>query len=249
MAQQENVVDTIIKNGKIRVGMSSFLPWAFRDKEGEFVGFEIDVARELAKDMGVSLELVPTAWDGIIPSLISGKFDVIIGGMSISPTRNLTVNFSDPYSTSGLELASNKKVAKGMKQIKDFDNAKVTIAIRRGGSAADVAKKLFPKAKVRSFDDEASLERELINGNAHAIISSAPLPAFLQYDNPKLIDRPIKEYLYKSEEGFVLRKGDFDSLNFFNNWIRVKKNSGWLQEKHQYWFETRKWANMLPKTN
>ena len=81
----ESVIETIKKRGALKVGMSTFVPWAMRDKKGELVGFEIDVAKKLAADMDVDIEFVPTAWDGIIPALLAGKFDVIIGGMSIRP--------------------------------------------------------------------------------------------------------------------------------------------------------------------
>jgi len=59
-----------------------------KDKKGEFVGFEIDVARQLAKDMGVDVEFVPTKWSGIIPALLTGKFESLSGGW-VSP-RNVT---------------------------------------------------------------------------------------------------------------------------------------------------------------
>jgi len=91
--------------------MDTFLPWAMKDKNGELVGFEIDVARRLAADMGVKVEFVPTKWAGIIPALLTGKFDVVIGGMGIQTKRALKVNFSIPYDYSGMAL-----VAIGQKQ-------------------------------------------------------------------------------------------------------------------------------------
>ena len=81
---QESAVENVLKNGVLKVGMSTFVPWAMKDKTGKLIGFEIDVATQLAKDMGVNVEFVPTAWSGIIPALLTGKFDVIIGGMGIT---------------------------------------------------------------------------------------------------------------------------------------------------------------------
>ena len=80
-----SVLEEIKKRGSLRVGMSTFVPWAMRDKQGNLIGFEIDVATKVAEDMGVKIEFVPTAWSGIIPALLAQKFDVIIGGMSITP--------------------------------------------------------------------------------------------------------------------------------------------------------------------
>ncbi|MGR5488551.1 transporter substrate-binding domain-containing protein, partial [Vibrio alfacsensis] len=73
-------LDKINERGTLRVGMSTFVPWAMRDKQGDLIGFEIDVAKRLAEDSGWKVEFVPTAWDGIIPALLAQKFDVIIGG-------------------------------------------------------------------------------------------------------------------------------------------------------------------------
>ena len=81
-AGAESAIEQIVQRGTIRIGMDVFVPWAMKDKKGELIGLEIDVAQQLAKDMGVKVEFVPTKWSGIIPSLIAGKFDVIIGGMT-----------------------------------------------------------------------------------------------------------------------------------------------------------------------
>lgn len=81
--------------------MSTFAPWAMRDKQGALIGFEIDVARRLATDNGWQVEFVPTAWDGIIPSLLAKKYDVIIGGLTITPEREKSVRFTQAYSHSG----------------------------------------------------------------------------------------------------------------------------------------------------
>ncbi|MBT8490215.1 MAG: transporter substrate-binding domain-containing protein, partial [Deltaproteobacteria bacterium] len=99
---KEGTIEQVMKRGILRVGMSTFVPWAMKDKTGKLIGFEIDVATRLADDMGVKVAFVPTKWAGIIPALLTGKFDVIIGGMGIRPQRNIKVNFSIPYDTTGM---------------------------------------------------------------------------------------------------------------------------------------------------
>ncbi|MDA3791116.1 MAG: transporter substrate-binding domain-containing protein, partial [Desulfobacula sp.] len=111
LSAQESVIETIQKQGVIRVGMSTFVPWAMKDKQGNLTGIEIDVAKKLAQDMGVKIEFVPTAWSGIIPALLTGKFDVIIGGMGITPNRNLKVNFTIPDDYSGMSMVAHKSKA------------------------------------------------------------------------------------------------------------------------------------------
>lgn len=236
-AQAEGLLETIQKRGKLMVGMSTFVPWAMRDKSGNLIGFEIDVATKLAEDMGVQVEFVPTAWSGIIPALLAEKFDLIIGGMSITPQRNLTVNFTAPYANSGQTMAANLALAKGA-SIEDLNKADVNLTCRRGVVGCTILEKTFPKATILQFDDDAQAFQEVLNGNAHAVISSAPKPAFWAEANPEKIELAFGgQPLSRGNEGFALRKGEHDALNFFSNWILVNTENGWLKERHDYWFK------------
>ena len=241
----ESLLDDILRRGTLKVGMSTFVPWAMKDKSGKLIGFEIDVATRLAEDMGVKIEFVPTAWSGIIPALLTGKFDVVIGGMGIRPNRNLKVNFSIPYDYSGMSIVANKSVAPGYDSLADFDKRGVTITARIGTTAAEAAKKFMPRAEIRLFDQEPQAVQELLNGRAHAFVSSAPLPAHLAYDNPDKLYLPIEGTFTKEPIGFALPKGDVDLLNFFNSWITVVEAEGWLAERHQYWFGTKEWQGLI----
>ena len=176
-ADRESVVEKVVRRGTLRVGFSSFVPWAMQDKEGRYIGFEIDVAERLAQDLGVKLQLVPTNWDGIIPALLSGKFDVIIGSMSITPQRLLSVNFTIPYDHAYVDLTLNREKSAAINKLEDLNAEGVTIAVRTGTTAAAAAAKLFPKANLRMFNDEAPAVEEVLSGRAHAFVSSAPLPA------------------------------------------------------------------------
>ncbi|MBL8259056.1 MAG: transporter substrate-binding domain-containing protein [Candidatus Competibacteraceae bacterium] len=237
-----SVLETIKKRGSIKIGMSTFVPWAMRDKNGELIGYEIDVAKQLAEDMKVKAEFVPTAWDGIIPALLAGKFDLIIGGMSITPERNLTVNFTLPYANSGIHLVAHKELAAGLKSLSDFDKPEVVLAVRRGATPATAAKRLMPAATLRQFDEDALALQEVLNGKAHAFVTSTPTPAFEALKHPDKLFLPIAEPFVQGAEGFALRKGDPDALNFFNNWILLRQQDGWLKERHDYWFKSRDWA-------
>ena len=242
---KESALEQVLKRDALRVGMSTFVPWAMRDKTGKLIGFEIDVATRLANDMGVNVEFVPTKWDGIIPALFSGKFDVIIGGMGIRPDRNLKVNFSIPYDYTGMSMVAHKDLAAGFRTLKDFNRPDVLLAARLGSTAVTAAKKFMPKAELRMFDDESQAYQELLNGRVHAVVGSAPLPRFQAIKYPEKLFLPLKTNFTREPIGFAVRKGDFDTLNYLNNWIRVVEAEGWLRERKHYWFETRDWERML----
>lgn len=242
---QKSIIETIQQKKVIRVGMSTFVPWAMKDKTGKLVGFEIDVAKKLAEDMGVKVQFVPTSWSGIIPALLTGKFDVIIGGMGITPKRNLKVNFSTPYDYTGMSILAHKKKAAGFKTLEDFNKKSVIIAVRIGTTAEQAARKFMPNASFRVFDNESQAILELNLGRVHAVVASAPLPQFQALKYPDKLFIPLKENFTKEPIGFALRKGDSDALNFFNNWIRKRSVDGFLAERKYYWFNTNKWEKSV----
>ncbi|BFR49506.1 transporter substrate-binding domain-containing protein [Nitratidesulfovibrio sp. HK-II] len=242
---EESAIADVLERGVLRVGFSTFVPWAMQDKTGKFIGFEVDVATRLAEDLGVKVEFVPTKWSGIIPALLTGKFDVIIGGMSVKPDRNLKVNFTVPYDHAGMALMANRATAKGFATLEDFDKPEVTITARTGSTAAAAVKKRLPKATLRLFDDEAPAIQEVLAGRAHAMVSSAPLPAFEVLKNPDKLFLPMPGTFTSEPVGFAVRKGDVDTLNVFDNWIRLVEAEGWLKERKHYWFETNEWETRL----
>jgi polar amino acid transport system substrate-binding protein len=241
----ESTIENALKRGVLRVGMSTFVPWAMKDKTGKLIGFEIDVANRLAQDTGVEIEFVPTKWAGIIPALLTGKFDVIIGGMGILPQRNLKVNFTIPYDYSGMSIVAHKQLAAGFKHLEEFNRPEVKIAARLGSTAEMAVRKYMPQAKLQLFDDESQVIQELRSGRVHAMVASAPLPTYLAIENPEVLFLPLQETFTKEPIGFAVRKGDIDTLNYFNNWIRVVEAEGWLKERKQYWFNTKEWEKQL----
>lgn len=254
MAQQaakglssDSVIETIKKRGAIKIGLSIFKPWSMRDKNGELIGFELDVGQKLADDMEVEAEFIPTAWDGIIPALVAGKFDVIISGMTTTPQRNLTINFTDPYAYSGLTILANTKMTADLKNIEDYNSADVTFAARRGATPAALIPEMFPKAKLLLFDEDGASTQEVLNGKAHATMASEPTPSSEARRYPDVLNVPFDTAFSATGEAFGMRKGDPDGLNFFNNWINMHNKNGWLKQKHDYWFRGDEWASMVPE--
>jgi len=243
---QDNLTDRIVKRGVLKVGLDIFVPWSFKDKDGNLVGFEVDVATKLAQDMGVKAEFVPTEWSGIIPALLTGKFDVIIGGMGITTERALKINYSIPYEYSGMDCVVSYDKLKGVTSLEQLNKENIVIAVRMGGTPTNAAKKFTPKAQLHQFDSDEAVIQDVLNGNADAAFSSSPKPAFWAADYPDKVYRPLKGELFTKEPAcFVVPKGDPDAVFFFNAWIR--DNEEWLKERSDYWYGTKDWAYLLPE--
>ena len=242
----DSVLEKIQERGSVRVGLSAFVPWAFRSKSGEYIGYEVDVARKLAEDMEVSLELVPTAWDGIIPALLTGKFDLIIGGMSVTPARNLKINFTDSYHSGlGQDAVANRALVSEGATVESLNNPATVIGVRRGATSVQAAKAVLPLATLRQYDDEAVIQQELISGNIGLWISSAPQPAFVASENADLLFRPFDDVLTQEIVGMGVVKGDHDTLNFLNHWINKNTRNGFLKDRSDYWFGTQDWKDQV----
>lgn len=239
------LLDDIQKRGVLKVGMSTFVPWAMNDKTGTLIGFEIDVASKLANDMGVKIEFIPTKWSGIIPALLTGKFDVIIGGMGITEERMQKVDFSDPYDFSGMSIVASRKKAPGFSSMEDFNKAGIVIAARLGTTAAEAVKTYFPKAEVKLFDDEPQAIQELLTERVHAVVASAPLPEFQSIKYKDRFYLPLDDTFTKEPVGFVMRKNETLAREYFNDWIKKQHSDGFLAERKNYWFRTRDWEDRI----
>ena len=239
----ESVIEIIKKRGAMRVGVATFVPWSFVGKSGDLIGFEIDVAKKVAKDSGWKLELVQTKFDGIIPGLLAAKFDTVITGMGLTPKRNQTINFTIPYEWYGPGIVANKKLAAGWKTFEDANKPDVIFSMRRGTFYTDTLREVFPKAQYVFFDDDSEVFQEIINGKAHATITVEPKPTFYAIGNPETLYQPWKGFspIPSTASGFALRKGDPDAINYFNNWIIQRQKDGWLQSRFDYWFATDGW--------
>ena len=106
---QKSTLNSIVQKGVLTVGLEpGYMPFEMKDKQGNIIGFDVDMANEMAKAMGVKLQLVPTAWDGIIAGLLTGKYDIIMSGMTITQERNLKINFANPYISVGQTILAPK---------------------------------------------------------------------------------------------------------------------------------------------
>ena len=233
--------ETITKNGVLRVGVSLFTPWAFKGKDGKLIGFEMDVAKKLAKDMGVTPEFISYDWKQLIPALKDGHIDIIIAGMSITPQRALKVNFSMPYATSGINLATHLEGTKHIKSVKELNHRSIKIGVIAETVSEELARRVFNKASIVVFQKSNEAEDAIVTGKIQVYVESNPIPRFIALDHPGIVDVPLSKPLLATQTGFAINKGDPDFLNFLNSWIISRQADTWLKSTHDYWFKSLKW--------
>lgn len=182
--------------GELAIGLDdSFPPMGYRIDDGTLVGFDVDVAEALGKRLGIKIKWVPTAWDGVIHSLNSGKFDCIWNGMTITEERAARVNFSKPYIVDG-QVAVVKFSDQRYRSYKDLGAAR--IGAQKGSSALKAVAKLPTKpAVVKQYMDNPKALLDLKAGRIDAVVID-------NVTGRDAIAKSIGEY--KTLEGFISRE-------------------------------------------
>jgi len=240
-------VDTLAeikKSGKLRVGVAKIVPWAFHDKNGKLVGFEIDVAKKMARDLGVEVEFYPVHFDYLLSDLLAERYDIIISGLSITAERALKVNFSAPYNVTHLTLAANEKMSKGFKTVESFNKNGITIGVVHGTTAEEIGSLTFPNAKIKLYEEDQALFKDLTEDKISAAISDAPRPEAVAKGFPGIVTTPLKP-LATFPAAFAVRRGDPDFVNFLNSWIQERTVNGWIERRSKHWFNSFDWWESL----
>lgn len=148
----------------LRVGTSGdYAPFSVRDAAGERAGFDVDVARAYARERGLKLRFVPVRWATLDADLASGRFDVVMSGVTVRPERSLAGRFSVPVARSGAVV-----LARGAS---DPRTPRVRIAVNAGGHLERVARALFPEARLLPLSPNAAVRGALLAGAADAAVT------------------------------------------------------------------------------
>jgi polar amino acid transport system substrate-binding protein len=239
-------LDDIQKRKTLRVGMEpGYMPFELTNKKGEIIGFDVDMANSMAEAMGVELDLISTAWDGIIPALLTGKFDIIMSGMTLTQQRNMSINFATPYILIGQTVLLNNKFADQVKSYEDLNDPKYTVASKLGTTGEQATKRMIPNAKYISYETEQEGVMEVVNGKIDAFIYDMPFNviAVAEKGGGKIIH--LDEPFTKEPLAWGIRQGDVDFLNWLNNFMVQIKYDGLYDEIYNKWFQDDTWLREI----
>jgi polar amino acid transport system substrate-binding protein len=229
-------LNQVIKRNKLIVGMEvEYFPFEYANEKGEAVGFDVDIAKLIAQELGTGIEIKDTEWTGLIPSLQSGKIDLIISGMTRTLARSKTVTFTNPYFETGLCVLLSTKKAPDVKDVQELNAPDRIIAVKTGTTGDLITGKLFPKAQVNRFKDETACAREVVTGRADAFLYDQISIAKHQKENPDTTRAILKPFTFEPF-AIAIRKGDLDFLNWLNLFLETIKADGRYQELYQKHF-------------
>ncbi|EIK98441.1 cystine transporter subunit [Pseudomonas sp. M47T1] len=227
-------LDTIKKNGEIRVGLEgTYPPFSFVDDSGKLSGFEVEFAQALAKELGVKAKLEPTKWDGILAAVDSKRLDVAINQVTISDERKKKYDFSEPYTVSGIQALTQKKDAGKIASANDLTGKKVGVGL--GTNYEQWLKDNVPGAIVKTYDDDPTKYQDLRVGRIDAILVDrlAAFELISKTNDTLAVSGPA---FSKQEAGVTLRKGEPELLDAINKAIDKLRADGTLAKLSQKYF-------------
>lgn len=234
-----NLLNEITTRGVLRVGIGSggFMPLHGTNAGGKQVGLELDMLERMAEILGVKLEVVLTNWDGIIPALLSGKFDILCSSMTITPERALKVDFSIPYLTVGQTIIYNNNNSKFLipPELSNIIDGEITISTLIGSTGYMAAKRMFQKSEILTFDssDEAALQVSLGRSDIMVVDSIYANNIVKKYEQ---LSR-TEQLFTKERLGIAIRKGDLETLHWIDTFIEWLNTTGIMQDLEKKWFE------------
>lgn len=212
---------------------AAFAPFEFQDeKTKEYVGFDIDLAKAIGKQMGYEVQIQNMNFDGIIPGIESGNVDIAATGMTITEERSKKVNFSKPYYKSGLSVVvkSDNNVIKGFK---DLEGKKIAVQI--GTTGATEAKKI-KGATVREFNSSAEAFMELKAGGADAVVNDLPVSEYYIVKSGSKDAKVVGDVLSAEEYGIAIAKKNTELTEKINQALEELKKNGEYEKIYMKWF-------------
>lgn len=232
----------IDKSGVLRVGIAINAPFVMHDKEGQPIGYSIDLARRFAAAMGWKLQVVETSWPNMMTGLRTNDYDVVISGLSVTPQRARFVQFTDPLGEFDIDAVVNRGKFKsgGLADLRKLAHAKV--GARKGELTVDFARSALPAADIVEVDDENAAIADLVSGKLDAYIAEAPLQQVLEKAHADKLSALGNEPIARTAHAFAVRLHDAGLLRVLNAWITYERTSGWLKSRGDYWFSGTDWA-------
>ena len=225
-------VEKIKKAGVIRIGvMGEQAPWGSIDANGNFSGYDIDVARLVGEELGVKVDFVPNAVPARIPNLLTGKVDLQMAVMGMYPDRAKAVQFSKPYA--GLKIILLSSAKNKIEKIEDAKNLRIGVP---RGAAQDkaITALLGDGPNIRRFDDDASNMQALVSGQVDAIGGNTTYKLSLDKASPGN-DYEQKLVFNEQWQGICTKLGDVELNAWLNQFIDKIKSDGRLEAINKKW--------------
>jgi cyclohexadienyl dehydratase len=234
---EKSRLDLIVKQGKIRVGTTGdYKPFTYWNPETkQYEGYDIDAAKQLAKDLGVEVEFVKTTWPTLMADLESNKFDIAMGGITRTLVRQKTAHLSAPYIKDGKSPLIRKADKDRFKSLADIDQTGVKIGVNPGGTNEKFVRANIKKAEIILIQNNLEIPKKVASGEVDVMITDSTEARYYAAQDGRLLSIMTENPFDLHEKGYLLNRGDLDFQNWIDFWMEDMKLHGKFQELEKKW--------------
>jgi polar amino acid transport system substrate-binding protein len=221
------------------IGMEmSFPPFEMQDTSGQPAGVSVEMAKAMGKYLQRPIRFENIPFDGLIPSLKTGKIDLVISSMTVTQERSKSIDFSDPYLKMGLSILANQNSS--IQSIADVDKPNITVAVKKATTGHIYAIQHFHNAKILIFRDSSTCATEVAQGKADCMIYDQ-ISIFANWRKYQDSTRAILQPFQTEEWAMGIRKGNDELRTQVNAFLKqFKENGGFNDLGNKYFGENKK---------
>lgn len=225
-AHAQQVLDGVVNRGTLRVGLTGdYKPFSIKDAAGHFEGLDVDMAESLAKSLGVKLEIVPTTWPTLMAGLQEGKYDIAMGGVTVTTARAKTALFSAPVMQSGKTPIARCADKDRFQTVADIAKPGVRVIFNPGGTNDSFARANLGGAQLIEFPNNATIFEEIVAGHADVMVTDAVETRLQQKLHPELCAIHPDQPFNHSDLAYMLPR-DVLWQQYVDTWLHVGDQTG-----------------------
>ena len=231
-------LEEIWERNVLKVGTTGdYMPMSYLNPEtGDYVGFDTELAKDLADELGVTIEYVKTSWPSLMEDMLAGKFDLAICGVTINDTRKEQALMSDGYLENGKTILCRAEDAYTFTSLEAINRPEVRVMVNPGGLNEQFARKNLPDVTLMIHDANQEIPGLVASGEADIMITEIVEAGYYVGQDDRLAAPLIYEPFTDGEIGILMPKGSEDLLNYANEFLQKEKISGRIDELAEEYF-------------
>ena len=225
-------IQRIKERGVLLVGTTGdYRPLSYREADSTYWGFEIDMAEEMARRLGVGVRFVPTSWPTLTADVLADPqaFDLAASGITITEERLAIMAMSEGYLENGKTILCRVEDTARFRSLEDIDRPEVRVMVNPGGQNEQSAREHLPHATIIVHPNNEEIPGLVAQGEADVMITEITEAPWYVQNDPRLAAPLMATPFTHSEIGVLMRKGQDDLLLFVNQMIRQMKADGSLR--------------------
>ena len=233
---QQPTIQRITERDKLLVGTTGdYRPLSYRETDGNYWGFGIEMAQKIAERIGVGIDFVQTSWPTLTADVLTEPqtFDLAIGGITITDTRKKTMLMSDGYLCNGKTILCRSSEVDRYQSLADLDKPEVRVMVNPGGLNEKFANENLPHATIIVYQKNEEIPNQVAEGNADVMITEITEAPWYVHNDPRLAAPLLNAPFTHGEIGVLMRKGQDDLLTLVNSVIAQMKTDGSLRQLHE----------------